>query len=148
MALVVLYFFTECRSCCLCVFVVCTPVVVRNSLLPFDCSTRDGLSTMDAEPSIVCDTDNPVFYRMCNVAATCLLLYGMGVPAFFAGFVFKYVDMLGASFLPPMHNTDMFAQCWFGRCGFAFQAVAFPCVGMTGIIPSLSGVCACGQVSR
>ena len=79
--------------------VVCTPVVVRNSLLPFDCSTRDGLSTMDAEPSIVCDTDNPVFYRMRNVAATCLLLYGMGVPAFFAGFVFKYVGMHCASFV-------------------------------------------------
>ncbi len=117
MALVVLYFFTECRSCCLCVFVVCTPVVVRNSLLPFECSTRDGLSTMDAEPSIVCDTDNPVFYRMRNVAATCLLLYGMGVPAFFAGFVFKYVGMHCASFVcvasPPcttrtcLHNVGL-----------------------------------------
>jgi hypothetical protein len=47
----------------------------------------------------VCDTDNPVFYRMRNVAATCLLLYGMGVPAFFAGFVFKYVGMHCASFV-------------------------------------------------
>jgi hypothetical protein len=84
--------------------VVCTSVVVRNSLLPFDCSTRDGLSTMDAEPSIVCDTDNPVFYRMRNVAATCLLLYGMGVPAFFAGFVFKYVAMPGVGSHAFLHS--------------------------------------------
>jgi hypothetical protein len=63
-------------------------VVIRNSLLPFDCTSRDGLRTMDAEPSIVCSTRNPVYLRMRNVAATCLLLYGAGVPAAFATVVF------------------------------------------------------------
>jgi hypothetical protein len=61
-------------------------VVIRSSLAPFDCTDRDGTRTMDAEPRVVCDHSG-VHGRMWRVAVLSLVVYGVGVPAFFSYFL-------------------------------------------------------------
>ncbi len=59
-------------------------VIVRSSLIPFGCTTRNGVSTLNAEPSIVCSTDNASFRLMRPVGTLCLVAYGLGLPLLFA----------------------------------------------------------------
>ncbi len=60
--------------------------MVRSTLAPFDCTRRNGISTMDAEPTVVCG-EGASYYRMRDVAAVSMLAYGIGVPAAFAFFL-------------------------------------------------------------
>ena len=59
-------------------------VVFRSSLAPFDCTSRSGVSTMDADPSIVCDGSG-AHGRMRVVAVVMILGFALGVPCAFAG---------------------------------------------------------------
>ncbi len=67
---------------------VCLPVsaavVIRSTLAPFDCTSHDGVRTMDADPSIVCDSPTGPHYRMVRVAGLMLILYALGIPCLFA----------------------------------------------------------------
>jgi hypothetical protein len=63
--------------------------MARSSLAPFDCTTHGGLSTMDAEPSIVCGTPGGAHVRMKAVAYLTIAVYIIGLPTFFAGFLWK-----------------------------------------------------------
>lgn len=61
-------------------------VVVRSALLLFDCTTdADGVSTMDADPSILCgDNAGGIFAELYPLAMASLVLYGAGIPLFFS----------------------------------------------------------------
>ena len=59
-------------------------MVTKSTLAPFDCSSNHGVSTMDAEPSIVCDGAGP-HGRMRAVATVMVLTFVLGVPAGFGG---------------------------------------------------------------
>ncbi len=63
------------------------PVVVRSSLAPFDCTGRDGVRTMDAEPSIVCGVPGGPHARMALVGGLTLLVFAIGVPIAFGSFL-------------------------------------------------------------
>ena len=61
-------------------------MVVRSSLAPFDCTDRDGVRTMDAEPSIVCGVPGGPHARMALVGGLTLLVFAIGVPIAFGSF--------------------------------------------------------------
>jgi hypothetical protein len=63
-------------------------VVVRSSLAPFDCTMRDGVRTMDAEPSIECGGSSGPHARMAVVGGITMALFGVGVPVSFTLFLF------------------------------------------------------------
>jgi hypothetical protein len=65
-------------------------VIVRSSFIPFACTTRNGVSVLNAEPSIKCSVNDPSYWRMCAVGATCVAAYGIGLPCLFAFFLHKY----------------------------------------------------------
>ena len=77
--------------CHLCVWVLLgwRAVVFRASLAPFDCTTRSGVSTMDADPSIVCDGTG-AHGRMRVVAVVMVLGFALGVPCAFAAFLWTH----------------------------------------------------------
>ncbi len=64
-----------------------SPVIVKSSLVPFTCTSRNGVRTMDAEPSIVCDVPGGPHARMKPVAIATLVLFAGGLPLFFATFL-------------------------------------------------------------
>jgi hypothetical protein len=68
------------------------PVIVRSSLVPFSCSTREGVAipTLNAEPSIKCTPDDPVYRRMRVIGGVSIVAYGAGLPALFAYFLGKH----------------------------------------------------------
>ena len=94
-------------SCCVCVPLCdcaefpAAAVVIRSSLVPFVCTTKNGVATLDAEASIVCDVNAPGPYeKMRDIGAACIVFYGMGVPVGFAFFLWRYhkqVRLSGAS---------------------------------------------------
>jgi hypothetical protein len=59
-------------------------VVVRSSLIPFACITRNHVSVLSAEPSIKCTTTDPTYRRMRAVGGLTLVVYGVGLPMMFA----------------------------------------------------------------
>ena len=63
---------------------------MRSSFIPFACTTRNGVSVLNAEPSIKCDVDDPPYRRMRTVGGTCIVAYGVGLPCLFAFFLHKY----------------------------------------------------------
>ena len=70
---------------------MCVPaVVVRTALIPFACVTKNGVSVLVAEPSIVCSSNNPSFVRMHAVGTTLLVLYGAGLPLVFVALLTRY----------------------------------------------------------
>ena len=70
-------------------------VVFRASLAPFDCVTNNGVSTMDAEPSIVCDGTG-ANGRMRIVSAIMIVGFAIGVPAAFGVFLLLHKDQVYA----------------------------------------------------
>ena len=59
-------------------------VVVKNTLAVFACSTNaQGITTMDAEPSIICDSSNSVYVTLRRWASLFVVVYGVGIPALF-----------------------------------------------------------------
>ena len=66
-------------------------VTIRSALAPFACSTRGGVATMNAEPSIVCNHEG-AHGRMTIVGGVVLALYGLGVPLAFGAFLITNYD--------------------------------------------------------
>jgi hypothetical protein len=64
-------------------------VVIRSSLAPLDCTNRNGVRTMDAEPRVVCNNEG-VHGRMKLMSVASLVLYGLGVPLSFLYFLHRY----------------------------------------------------------
>jgi hypothetical protein len=64
-------------------------VVIRSSLAPLDCTNRNGVWTMDAEPRVVCNNEG-VHGRMKLMSVASLVLYGLGVPLSFLYFLHRY----------------------------------------------------------
>ncbi len=52
--------------------------------MPFACTTRNHVSVMTAEPSILCSTSDPSYLRMRAVGGLSLVVYGVGLPLLFA----------------------------------------------------------------
>jgi cysteine-rich repeat protein len=51
----------------------------------FDCTYNvDGSFTLDADPAISCES-HPTYRRLLPLASVCLIVYGFGLPALFAG---------------------------------------------------------------
>jgi hypothetical protein len=66
-------------------------VVVKNTLAIFDCSPNaQGIITMDAEPSIVCDSTNPWYPTLYRWAVVFVAVYGFGIPALFFYMLFMH----------------------------------------------------------
>jgi hypothetical protein len=90
-----------CRSVSNTVYLSCLvdvfpAVVVRSSLIPFNCTVQpSGLSTLNAEPSILC-TGNGAHQRMYSAGIVSVLAYGIGVPVGFALFLWRYRDAMRA----------------------------------------------------
>lgn len=78
------------RPLVFCVAVVLDAVIVRSSLIPFSCTTRNGVSVLNAEPSIKCTVEDPRYRRMRAVGGLCIVLYGLGLPVLFAFLLWRY----------------------------------------------------------
>ena len=78
--------FLSCFGCPL----ACCAVVIRSSLVPFACATRNGLSTLSAEPSIFCSAKDARYNRMRAVGALSIGAYGLGLPLLFAWLLLKH----------------------------------------------------------
>ena len=71
-------------------------MVIRSSLAPFNCVTVNGVSTMDADPSIVCDVPDGPHARMRAVASVMIVVFVFGVPAAFAGMLYRHRRAMAA----------------------------------------------------
>ena len=71
-------------------------------MAPFDCSAKDGVSTMDAEPSIVCDGKG-AHGRMKAVASLMVVVFVVGVPVGFAALLAHHRRAMQA---------DQFLRVW------------------------------------
>ena len=65
-------------------------VIVRSSFVPFACTARNGVSVLNAEPSIKCTVEDPRYRRMRAVGGLCIVLYGLGLPVLFAFLLWRY----------------------------------------------------------
>ena len=65
-------------------------VVIRSTLAPFDCTSRNGVRTMDADPSILCDPGTAPYGNMRRVAGLMLFLYAVGIPSVFGVVLFRH----------------------------------------------------------
>ena len=77
-------------------------MVTKSTLAPFDCSTKNGVSTMDAEPSIVCDGSG-AHGRMKTVGIIMVVVFVLGVPMSFGALVVYYRRAMQA---------DQFLRVW------------------------------------
>ena len=73
---------------CACVSVRCPgpvvgTVVTKNTLTAFNCSTSNGVSTLVAEPSILCGVPGGPQSRMKTVAVVAMVFFVLGVPIAF-----------------------------------------------------------------
>ncbi len=69
---------------------VVVSVIIRTALIPFGCTTSNGVSVVTAEPSIQCSPTNGTYVRMRLVASLSLALYGLGLPVVFAYFLYRH----------------------------------------------------------
>ena len=65
-------------------------VIMRSSFIPFACTSRNGVSVLNAEPSIQCSVSDPSYWRMRAVGGISIVAYGVGLPCLFAFFLHKY----------------------------------------------------------
>jgi hypothetical protein len=72
------------------------PVIVRSSLIPFACTSRNGVSVLNAEPSIRCSSSDSAYNRMRAVGALCMAAYGLGLPCLFGFFLRKHSQSIRA----------------------------------------------------
>lgn len=55
-------------------------VVVRTGLAPFNCRTRNGVSSMVADPTVLCNVPGGPHATIVPFAKVALVLYGLGIP--------------------------------------------------------------------
>ncbi len=94
-------------------------VVVKSTLVPFVCTSRGGVSTLDAEPSIVCGGTSGPHARMRAVAVVTVLFFVVGLPVGFISILRKYHVEVGRPLFPQLPR-QCFPWC-YGRA-------LFPCV--------------------
>ncbi len=56
-------------------------VVVKSTLVPFNCTSLGAVHVLEAEPSVLCDITVGPFARMRAVGAVTIVLYVLGLPA-------------------------------------------------------------------
>ncbi len=56
-------------------------MVVRSSLVPFDCVDVGEVRVLSIEPTVLCDTGVGPFVRMRAVAVVAIVVYVLGLPA-------------------------------------------------------------------
>jgi hypothetical protein len=62
-------------------------VMVKSSLVPFDCTSLGAVRVLESEPTVVCDPAVGPFGRMRAVAAVAIVVYVLGLPAALAVFL-------------------------------------------------------------
>lgn len=67
-----------------------SPVIVRSTLIPFDCSRTGDVYIMDAEPTIVCGQRGGPNARMRVVSIVSMVVFVVGFPAAVAIFLWRY----------------------------------------------------------
>ena len=65
-------------------------VVIRTSLVPFGCTTKNGVSTLNADASIQCNSSNSSYSRMFILGSVSIVLYGVGLPCLFGYFLWRH----------------------------------------------------------
>ena len=65
-------------------------VTFRTALIPFACTTHNGVSVVIAEPSIRCATDDSDYALMRVVGGASLLVFGAGLPLVFLAITTHY----------------------------------------------------------
>jgi hypothetical protein len=56
-------------------------VVVKSSLVPFDCVSLGAVRVLESEPTVLCNASSGSYARMRAVAVVCVLVYVLGLPA-------------------------------------------------------------------
>ncbi len=64
-------------------------VVVKSSLVPFDCVSLGSVRVLEAEPTVLCNTAVGPYARMRAVAAVEVVVYVLGLPAALAVFLVR-----------------------------------------------------------
>jgi hypothetical protein len=62
-------------------------VLVKSSLVPFDCIPVGAFRVLESEPTVLCDPSIGPYARMRAVAAITILLYVLGLPIALAVFL-------------------------------------------------------------
>ena len=62
--------------------------MIRTALAPFNCVSRNGISTMEAEPAVRCDLPGGPHAMIYPWAKVALAVYGLGIPCMFATILF------------------------------------------------------------
>ena len=70
------------------VCVCASAVVIRTALAPLNCVSRNGVSTMQAEPSVRCDLPGGAHDTILPWSKVALAVYGLGIPVMFAVILF------------------------------------------------------------
>jgi hypothetical protein len=80
--------FMECIGMCVS---VCwgVAVVVKSSLVPFECVSLGAVEVLESEPTVLCNTGAGPHARMRAVAAVSIVLYVLGLPAALAVFLVR-----------------------------------------------------------
>ena len=71
-------------------------VIIRTSLIPFGCSSSNGVATLNADPSIKCSQSDATYATMSRLGAVSVAVYGVGLPVTFAYFLWKHRDAITA----------------------------------------------------
>ncbi len=62
-------------------------VVVKSSLIPFDCVSLGVVRVLESEPTVLCDTSVASYARMRAVALVSIVVYVVGLPAAITAFM-------------------------------------------------------------
>ncbi len=65
-------------------------MIIRSSFIPFACTSHNGVSVLNAEPSIKCSPHDPVHRRMKALGGVCVALYGIGLPVGFGYLLYRH----------------------------------------------------------
>ena len=65
-------------------------VIVRTALIPFACTTKNGISVLNDEPTILCSPDISAYRRMHAIGIALVVLFGAGLPFLFIVILRRY----------------------------------------------------------
>jgi hypothetical protein len=68
---------------------VCVSVVVKSSLVPFDCVSLGAVRVLESEPTALCDASVGSYARMRAVAALSVVVYVLGLPMALTAFMVR-----------------------------------------------------------
>ncbi len=64
-------------------------MVVKSSLVPFDCISVGAVRVLESEPTVLCDVSSGSYARMRAVAAVSIVVYVLGLPAALSVFMVR-----------------------------------------------------------